>query len=351
MIPIKTARIGYDPLSADLTYPGDRRRFCFFAKSINLNYEIYNPSNEYDLVILTEGSDISHWRRIENGPKIIFNQNDSYLSEKLSVRSVFRGLGKYLSKQHQHLEINFPLALRGMCKRSDAVICCTTEQKNEISKSCKNTHILFDAHFQESTVRKDNYEAHKPFRLVWEGLPTNTYQLLKFSKLIAESDLKDKIELHVITDKYGYKFLNKFLKFDIQKYINKLAIKSYFHEWSIKTLQEVAMNSDLAIIPIDMKDPFTLGKPENKLLLFWRMGLPTIVSGTPSYISVMKGAKQNYFVKEEQDWINYIEELISSKDKRVKAAEGGLDYLNRKYSLDIFMKQWECILNSIGFSI
>ena len=86
MIPIKSARIGYDPLSADLSYPGDRRRFCYLAKILNIEYEIYNPLHKYDLVIVTEGSDISHWRRVKNGPKIIFNQNDSYLAEKLNLK-------------------------------------------------------------------------------------------------------------------------------------------------------------------------------------------------------------------------------------------------------------------------
>ena len=128
-------------------------------------------------------------------------------------------------------------------------------------------------------------------------------------------------------------------------------IKTYFHEWSLENLQKLALKSDLAIIPIDMDNPVTVGKPENKLLLFWRMGLPTLVSGTPAYIDVMKSAKQKYFVEDLPDWVSYIDELILSENKRIKTANEGYAYFENNYSNKYFIKQWEFLLNSIGFSI
>ena len=224
MIPLKSVRIGYDPFSADLSHPGDNRRFCFLAKLLNIKYEIYNPQNNYDLVILNEISDISYWRRIRQGPKIIFNQNDSFLAEKFNFKTALRGLGKYLSGQQKFLELSFQNALKGMCRNADAVICSTEEQKVDIEKYCKNTHIFFEASFFAGKNKKMSYESHKPFKLIWEGLPTNTYQLLEFSELISNSKLKDKVELHIVTDRYGYKFLNRFFKFETEKFLKKFQL-------------------------------------------------------------------------------------------------------------------------------
>ena len=351
LIPIKAARIGFDPTSPTLQHPADRRRFCYFAKSLDINYELYNPKNKYDLIILTETSDISYWRRSHSDAKIIFNLNDSYLSESLNIKSALRGLAKFISKQNRYLEINYVKALKGMCSRADAVICSTVEQKLKIERFCSNTHIMFDAHFDEVITKKENFISHEPFKLIWEGLPTNTYQLKKLAHILSSSELKNSIELNVVTDKYAYKFLNKFLRFNVKNYIKKFPIATKFHQWSIESIQEVSKNSDLAVIPIDINDPMMVGKPENKLLLFWRMGMPTLVADTPSYRAVMKAVNQNYLIKEDNDWEYLIKELMSSRANREKAAKDGLDYLNKNYTKKEFYSRWELLLNSLGFSL
>ena len=351
LIPIHSARIAFDPISHDLNHPADRRKFCYFANAINLKYEIYHPKKEYDLVIISETSDISYWSRKKKVPKIIFNLNDSYLAEGLTFRSSLRGLAKFISRQSKYLEIDFASTLKKMCRRADAVICSTPIQKKTIEEYCRNTHIMFDAHFSEINMQKKDYTAHKPFRLIWEGLPTNSYQLAYLSKLICQSNLKDYIDLNVITDKYTYKLMNRFLKVDTQEYLNRMEIKSHFHEWSIKNLQEVSINSDLAIIPIDINNPMMIGKPENKLLLFWRLGLPTLVSATPSYENAMKMSNQNYFIKDDSEWISLIKELMDSKEKRIEAGTKGFEYVTKNYNKNEFLKRWESIFKSVGYSI
>ena len=351
MIPIKTARIAFVPISPDLTHPADRRRFCYLAESINLEYEVYKQGSDYDLIILTETSDISYWRRLNKDSKIIFNLTNSHLAEGLNLKSMFRGIAKYISRQHKYLDINYIDALKKMCQRADAVICATKEQKDYISKYCKNTHILFDAHFSEVKRIKEDFKAHSPFRLVWEGLPSNTYQLKELTNLLANSNIKEKVELNVITDRYGYMLLNKYIKRNTEKYLRKLSIKTNFFEWSRENLENVCLNSDLAIIPIDLKDPMMLGKPENKLILLWRMGLPAIVGGTPSYIKIMKEVNQNNYITKKSDWIPKLNELIDSKSKREIAGMEGFNYVCKNYNKEKFIKKWENLFNSIGFSI
>ena len=37
---LKKLKIGYVPMSRDLKHPGDRRRFLYYAKQRNINFEI-----------------------------------------------------------------------------------------------------------------------------------------------------------------------------------------------------------------------------------------------------------------------------------------------------------------------
>ena len=50
--------------------------------------------------------------------------------------------------------------------------------------------------------------------------------------------------------------------------------------WIGIVLIVMASICDFGIIPVDQKSLFTLGKPENKLLLLWKLGLPVLVSNT-----------------------------------------------------------------------
>ena len=50
------------------------------------------------------------------------------------------------------------------------------------------------------------------------------------------------------------------------------------------------MTADLAIVPVELHDPYTVGKPENRLRIFWRLGLPVLASDTPSHRRAMNVA-------------------------------------------------------------
>ena len=77
---LKDLSIAYAPYSDNLLGPGDRRRFCFFAKELELNYSIYKSDRSYDVVILSSTSDLSQVRKIQkSGSKVIIDLVDSYL--------------------------------------------------------------------------------------------------------------------------------------------------------------------------------------------------------------------------------------------------------------------------------
>ena len=105
--PARALRIGYVPVSANLQGPGDRRRFVYYARSRNLQFEIADPDKSYDVVVVTQMADLSVWSRYYRG-KIIYDAIDSYLViPKTNVKGILRGLAKYLAGRSRYLQLNY----------------------------------------------------------------------------------------------------------------------------------------------------------------------------------------------------------------------------------------------------
>ncbi len=349
---LKSIRIGYVPMSKNLTSPGDKRRFIYYANRRNINFEIANTSEKYDLVIVTQNSDLSVWKDYNKDTVIVYDFIDSYLAiPKNNIKGRLRGLAKFFSRQSRHLILNHWKAIEDMCSRADAVICSTQEQRNDISNFCSNTHIILDAHMGVASAQKLDYSPHSAFRLVWEGLPQNIDSLKLIVPAIKELSLKNPVELHVITDPSFNRYMGKYGKTDTLKAAQKLFKNVIFHEWDEKTCADYICSCDLAIIPLNLSDPFAAGKPENKLLLFWRMGMPVITSATPAYVRAMSLAGMDYTVKLESDWIRILSKLIENPIARQEAGILGKSYVENNFSENNLLYQWDKVFESCGIRI
>ena len=100
--------IGYAPYSSDFSSPGDRRRFVYYANSKAIDFEIAKPENEYDIVYVTHGADITVWSKYDKSKAVIvYELVDSYLATPVfSFYGLFRGLAMYLSGKHKYCQLN-----------------------------------------------------------------------------------------------------------------------------------------------------------------------------------------------------------------------------------------------------
>ena len=147
------------------------------------------------------------------------------------------------------------------------------------------------------------------------------------------------------------KYLGKYGSIKSEDVVKKIFDNSFVHSWSSDNLLKITKMCDVAIIPINLKNKLTLGKPENKLLLFWRMGIPTIVSATPSYVRAMNKAGIASFVHNtENEWIESIENVINNEKYRESVGSLGRKYVTERYNSDAIIKQWDRVFNSIGFN-
>ena len=189
MSDLQRLRIGYVPCSPSFQAPGDRRRFCYYASKRNLRFELARPAGTYDVVILTQAADISMWvRHPRNRSRIVFDFMDSYLSiPGCDMKGLFRGLAKFAVGQNRRLLLNYRVGLERMCRRADAVICSTLDQRQNIVPYLPNVYPILDFHGSVTGAPKLDYAERwrLPFCL-GRRLPRSLSHLLEIKGALQE---------------------------------------------------------------------------------------------------------------------------------------------------------------------
>jgi hypothetical protein len=347
---LRELRIGYVPCSNTLEAPGDRRRFCFFAKSRNIRFEIARPYQVYDIVVLTQAADISLWSQYpRERTKIIFDFIDSYLSiPKLDLKGLLRGAAKFAVRQNRRLLLNYTKGLEEMCRRADAVICSTEDQKQRILPFCPNVHAILDFHGSVVRACKSSYTADEVFHFVWEGLPGNLRQLLEIKEALQKLRRTRPCVIHAITDlQYGRYLNGRFIKRSTLDEARKIWPDIYLYAWNERTFAAIASKCDLALIPIPLHDPLCAGKPENRLLLFWRMAMPVLVSSTAAHIRAMRESGLAMSCATQQEWRSALEYYVSNEQARKHAGQRGKAFVEERHSEEKALALWDEALNSV----
>ena len=89
------------------------------------------------------------------------------------------------------------------------------------------------------------------------------------------------------------------------------------------------------------------GKPEDKLLIFWLMGLPVVVSENPAHLRAMKGAGVSMACSSTNDWVSTIKDIVENKTKRDQSAKKGFAYASRVISVEAIMSLWDDLFEDI----
>ena len=347
---VNNLRIGYVPYSPTFNKPGDRRRFVYYANMRGIHFEIADPSKEYDLVVLSARADITVWSKYPKG-KLVYDLIDSYLAiPRTDLKGQLRGLFKFLSRQNRYLQLDHWKAIGNMCRRADAVVCSTEEQKLDISKFSNNVHRILDAHMTVTHKVKTQYSAGLTFRVVWEGLPQTIGSLEQLRPVLNRLRKKYAIELHVVTDREYFRYMGQYGKSDTLQTLRKILPDIIFHEWNEADCADIICSCDLAVIPLDLKDPFSAGKPENKVLLFWRMAVPVVTSASPAYRRAMQSAGMDLTANDESTWVAVIERLINDESARQLAGVSGKAYTDSEFSKESFLLRWDAVFASLGFN-
>lgn len=343
-------RIGYVPYTATLERPGDRRRFVAYAHARNLPFELARPEERYDLVVLSEVADISVWCDYPHG-KVVYDLIDSYLAiPRSNVKQWLRGAVWYALGRHRRLRLDHWAAIQDMCRRADAVVCTTEEQREDIRHYCPNVHIVLDVHSSVIHQVKEDYRCGEPFNLVWEGLPSNITQLKQIRDVLRDINKRRPLVLNIVTDPDQPRLLGRFGRVQSLDLAHEVFDSVRLHPWDEATCSEIIRNCDLAVIPIDLSDPFVTGKPENKLLLLWRMGMPVVTSATPAYQRAMRDAGlEGLACRDQREWLIALERIIGGESLRREAGMRGRELAETRFGREVMLAQWDAVFASFGF--
>lgn len=347
---LRNLSIGWATGGYSLQQPSHRRKLLYYAKVRGLRFEIAeNVEKAYDVVFVSLGADVTQWARYRKG-KVIFDLSDALLHEaqRLTPKVALRGLAKWVTRQHRFLRLSYTQALKAMLRRADAVFCSTEEEKRLIEAVNGNVHILLDFHTDDVTVVKSSYAAGEPFNLVWEGLtPPSGFQSVM--SVFETMKRRRPFALHLITDIKSGRFLNTYLPVHTKDTMEKLFPFEdvYLYEWNRHLFSRIATGCDLGVIPIPMDKPFWVGKPANKLLLLWRMGIPVLTSATPAYIKVMHECGLDMTCASLEEWESKLELYMTDESARREAGLRAKAFAEAEYGEEKLLARWDEMLGSI----
>lgn len=343
-------RIGYSTFRDNPTGPGDRRRFLAFAAKRDLAWEIARPDVPYDLVIANPGGDLSVWSRLPKRTKFVFDMVDSYLAEPgWNPKTIFRGVFKYAMGHTRHLHLDYRALIEATCRRADAVICSTEEQRESILALCPEVHVILDFQSEATGEVKSDYTRREVFQLVWEGLPQNVSTFREFAEPFRALAAKRPLVLNLITDVRYPLASTHFGMRPTTDLVREVLGSEHvtIRPWNLEQFAAIATSCDLAVIPIPLDIPFMRGKPENKLVLFWRLGLPVVTSATPAYERAMRAAGLAMTCRTPADWTSQLERLMDDEAARREAGQRGLACARETYSEASTLAKWDAVVQPL----
>jgi hypothetical protein len=159
--------------------------------------------------------------------------------------------------------------------------------------------------------------------------------------------LSNEIELWIITDpviRTPIGFFNR----RTDSVLKTLKCDYHLVEWDKNSFSKIVSDADLAIIPIERNSAMMWNKPENKLLLLWEIGVPTLTSDTPAYRRVMDRAGLDYYCASSNEWLQKVEQYrMSSTQYRFDISEKAKSYLRGFHSKQDILNRWDLIFDSL----
>jgi hypothetical protein len=343
-------RIGYVPLSPDLSVPGDRRRFPAYAEARGIEFDVAMDWEGLDLVVLSSEADIARWVGVPKGTGLILDLPDAFLDERRTARSLTRGLAKWVAGPLSRPVLDHRRAVIRLIQRADAVVCSTPEQADRLGRFTDNAHVVLDLHGEVAPLAPRPATGDSGLEVVWEGQHPTLVAIEQVLPALRRLGTESEVTLSLVTDLRSPRFMNRFAVREVAEVVAGWGIEVRAHEWSASNLRSVAMTADLAIVPVELTDPYTVGKPENRMRIFWRLGLPVVASDTPSHRRAMKlaGLSGHVLCRTTDDWTEALGRYAG--DPGLRSVDGELGHVAAlgPYGDPAVLAGWDAVFTSLG---
>ena len=253
------------------------------------------------------------------GKYIIFDIDDAiYLPDKESNDLVTK-IKKYI-KEKETINV---LKIADMATVENDYI------KDFVSRYCANTSKI------PGPIDTDRFcpgeeDDRKEVTIGWIGSPATTSYLHMLNKVFKH-----------IAKKYS------FVKFDfigLGKYDNTdIGFKSI--KWDYNTEVANLQLFDIGVMPMP-NDSWTRGKLGCKMLQYMSLGIPAVVSFTPTNAEIIEDGVNGFFAKDEKQWIDVLSDLIENKQLRQKIGQNGRESILKTCALSSNIEKLKSIFNN-----
>jgi hypothetical protein len=347
---LRKLRIGYLPFSKDLKHPGDRRRLVYWAK--HRGHQIVTDLTEnVDVLVISERGDLGITSRVKKGPPIVFDLIDGYLAQENFAIDWMRGTSKVLTGKISGAPEKFTSIISKLCVASSAVICSSVEQESRILPFSNNIHVILDSHDEISFLPYKSQEGNQKQEILWEGLPATMGGLREIQSALEKVLIANDVELNLVSDLQYFKVLGSYMPAKTHVLLKKSLGEAYSNTrlvpWSVDNLTKFAMQSSASIIPVRLSSPLQFLKPENRLLIMWRLGLPCLTSNLPSYIRVNEIAGVDGICDTLESWSSKLELVLGNDRLREDMVHRGQSYLKEFHNTDVLLEKWDRAIYSV----
>lgn len=349
---MKKLRIGYWPLSSSMTAAGDRRRLVFWANARGHSI-VTDFDQDIDVIVASENTDFNSRVFSNRNIPILFDLVDAYLSPLNEIDDLMRGLAKRASGQLTGKVKPYSRHVKDFCLISDAVICSSIEQELVIKSYNSNTHVILDSHEEIPFIsrKEPKTSTNKRNGILWEGQPATITGMNLISPALKELSSDKYLDLNLITDKEYFRFLNRYSRRQTQSLLHSDLSRIIDHirivPWTPEALVEYANASTMSIIPIDLSIPMQRLKPENRLLIMWRLGLPCITSPSPAYIRVSQDAGASVVSNTPEEWILKMRNILEDPGSAHTQMLAGQNYVHEKHNASVLLNKWDAAFESV----
>ena len=339
---------GYVPYSHNLERPADRRRFPRYATIRNVPFDIVSGWEDNEVIIVSTAADITRWVKAPTDRQIVVDLPDAFLDEHRGMRRSLRGLAKWVSGDVRRPVLDYHRAVELLLERADAVVCSTDEQAESIARHNANVHPILDLHGELECV-PPAIHATEGLDIVWEGLNATLPAVRSVLPALRAMAGRVDVRLHLVTDVVAPRYMNRFLVSRTEDVISDWGVDVRLHQWSLDTLTEVTGSCDIAIVPVDLMDPMAVGKPENRMRIFWRLGLPVVASASPANVRAasLAGLGDRVLCSTADDRRRILESLHARPEDRLAMATAGQETALTAYSEESLAQRWDRLFESL----
>lgn len=349
---MRKLKVGYWPLSRNLKSAGDRRRVVFWAQA--RGHEIVTDlSHKVDVIIAGEKSDFNAAVFAKSKVPVIFDLIDAYLSPLNSYDDLGRGVAKWIAGEISGGVKPFSHHVKDFCLLADAVICSSVEQEKVIRPYNVNTHVILDSHDEIPFIDVKHLKSNSrsEIRILWEGQPATIRGVRNISSTLTQLTRTSTVQFDFVTDENYFQFLGKHIKRNtlalLKRDLRKISDRVSIIPWNLSNLIEAAKRSSVAMIPIDLSVPMQRLKPENRLLIMWRLGLPCLTSSSPSYFRVTNKAGIIGACEDSVAWLQNFSHLLNDPIFAHNEIVQGQNYLRDYHTRKILLQKWDCAIESV----